>query len=185
MDEARDRFMRLVMPHLGAAYNLARWLLRDARDAEDVVQDAMVRALRHIGTLRGADARPWLLAIVRHASYAFLRTRRPAEWIDLAELDASDAAALADPGPHADPQAAVIRQAERALLNEAIAALPVPYREVLILREFEDLSYREIARIGDVPIGTVMSRLSRARRLLAQSLGAIVQAGAPKREAQE
>jgi RNA polymerase sigma-70 factor (ECF subfamily) len=183
MDENRERFMRQVMPHLGAAYNLARWLVRDPNDADDVVQESMLRALRHLDGLRGPDARPWLLAIVRHASYAFLRTRRPAEWIDVEELDASDAAAFVDAPAGGNPEAAVIRNAERALLNEAVAALPVPYREVLILREFEDLSYREIARVADVPIGTVMSRLSRARRLLAQALGAILQAS--DREAHE
>lgn len=186
MNDDADRFLRLVMPHLGAAYNLARWLVRDAHDADDVVQDAMVRALRHVRTLRGADARPWLLAIVRHASYAFLRARRPAEWLDVDELDGEDAASMARGDSSstygADPETALLKHAERAMLNEAIAALPVPYREVIILREFEDLAYRDIARVADIPVGTVMSRLSRARRLLAQSLGAIAQAS--DREAQ-
>ena len=168
MNETRERFVRTVMPHLDAAYNLARWLVRDPHDADDVVQESMLSALRHLDALRGPDPRPWLLAIVRHASYALLRARRPAEWIDVDELDATEAAVFADVPAWGDPEAAVIRSSERALLDEAVAALPVPYREVLILREFEDLSYRDIARIADVPVGTVMSRLSRARRLLAQ-----------------
>ena len=178
MDDARERFSRTVLPHLGAAYNLARWLLRDAHDTEDVVQDAMLRALRSFGSLRGSDARPWLLAIVRNAAFACLRARRPA---DLHELDADELdAALAGSGPDLDPEALLIRQAEAQMLNEAVAALPVVYREALILRELEDLSYREIAHVTDVPIGTVMSRLARARRLLAQSLSAI--AAASERE---
>ena len=172
MDELRDRFTSTVVPHMDAAYNLARWLVRDAHDAEDVVQDAFMRALRHFGGFRGTDPRPWLLAIVRNASYALLRSRHPAELVDLEEL--GDDTELADHTPFSNPEAAVIRNAERRLLNEAIAALPVAYREALILRELEDLSYREIALISEVPVGTVMSRLSRARRLLAQGLRAIL-----------
>jgi len=180
MDPQRERFAAVVLPHLSAAYNLARWLVRDAHDAEDIVQDAVLRALRHFGGFRGSDARPWLLAIVRNASYAWLRARRPGELHDLNadELDT----AMAGDAPDFNPETVLIRQAEKQLLNAAIAALPVAFREALILRELEDLSYREIAQITETPIGTVMSRLSRARRLLAQALGAI--ANASERESQ-
>lgn len=168
------RFETTVLPHIGAAYNLARWIVHDANDAEDVLQESLLRALRFFGGFRGRDGRPWLLAIVRNACYAWLKSRRPEELHDLSpeEIDAS---ASAD-GPDLDPESLAIRQAEAALLNEAIGALPVAFRETLILRELEDLSYREIANITDVPIGTVMSRLARARRLLMQSLVAISRA---------
>ena len=155
----RARFEQQVLPHIDAAYNLARWLTRNDHDAEDVLQDAMLRAYRFFGGLRG-EARPWLLAIVRNACWSWLQANRPA---DLAAIDEPDADA---PGP----EALVMREIDRRALNEAIAALPVPFREALVLRELEDLSYKEIARIAGVPIGTVMSRLSRARRLLAETL---------------
>ena len=156
-----------MLPHLGAAYNLARWLVRDPHDAQDVVQDALVRALRHFDGFRGGDARPWLLAIVRNAAFAWLGARRPAETaIDDDELDA----ALAMEAAPADPESLAIRQAQRREIDAAIAALPIVFREALVLRELEELPYRDIARITGVPIGTVMSRLSRARGLLAQAL---------------
>jgi RNA polymerase sigma-70 factor (ECF subfamily) len=167
-DERRRRFDTQVLPHLGAAYNLARWLVRDGHDAEDVVQDAMLRALRHFDGFRGADARPWLLAIVRNASWAWLGARRPAELVELGE-EALDAA-LADGAPDMNPETLAIRRAERRAIDTAISALPIVFRETLILRELEELAYREIAQVLDVPIGTVMSRLSRARSLLAASL---------------
>ena len=159
-------FEQLMLPHLDAAYNLARWLTRDDHDARDVVQEAMLRAYRFLDGLRG-EPRPWLLAIVRNSCFTWLQTNRPADTVGfndgLAELLPAD-----DDGP--EVQAA--RNSDRRMLNEAIAALPARFREVLILRELEDLSYKDIARIADVPIGTVMSRLARARRLLAESLRA-------------
>jgi RNA polymerase sigma-70 factor (ECF subfamily) len=176
--ERRERFEQAVLPHLNAAYNLARWIVRDSNDAADVVQEALLRSLRFFDGFRGNDARPWLLAIVRNAGYAWLRSRRPAELHDLSDEELEASGAFAD--PELNPETALIRNAEKALVNEAIAALPVAFREALILRELEDLSYREIARITDVPIGTVMSRLARARRLLAQSLGAIAHASRPE-----
>ncbi len=169
-DERQQRFRATVLPHLDAAYNLARWLVRDARDAEDVVQDAMLRALRHFDGFRGRDARRWLLAIVRNAAWAWLGARRPADLVEPGDDSLDAAFALA--APDLDPESRAIRAAERRAVDAALAALPVVFREALILRELEELSYREIAQVLDVPIGTVMSRLSRGRTLLAVALGA-------------
>ena len=167
----RRRFEQLVLPHLDAAYNLARWLTRNDHDAEDVVQEAVLRACRFADGLRG-DPRPWLLAIIRNAFFTWLEANRPAEL-----AHGLDERVAAIPAPEADgPEAAAARNLERRMLNEAIAALPPQFREVLVLRELEDLSYKDIARITSVPIGTVMSRLSRARRLLGESLRVIATA---------
>jgi len=160
-----------VLPHLDAAYNLARWLTRNDHDAEDVLQDAMLRAYRFMDGLRGAP-RPWLLAIVRNACFTWLEANHPAEL-----AGALDERAAKLEAPETDgPEAAAARNLDRRILNEAIAALPPQFREVLVLRELEDLAYKDIARIAGVPIGTVMSRLARARRLLAESLGVIASA---------
>ena len=153
------------MPHLNAAYNLARWLARDANDADDVVQDACVRALKYVGSLHGSDARAWFLTIVRHAFYDWLGRNRPSEIVqdDGTALDAAvDHAAV-------DPEQSASRNDQTQALVDAVAALPLQYREVLVLRELEELSYKEIARVADIPIGTVMSRLARARALLQRS----------------
>jgi RNA polymerase sigma-70 factor, ECF subfamily len=169
MDERGRRFERLVVPHLDAAYNLARWLTRNDHDAQDIVQDAALRALRFLDGLRGEDARPWLLGIVRNATWSWLQSNRPAE---LTSHDDSVEPQL--PAPAGDePQNVAMRRAETRLLNEAIAALPPALREVIVLREMEDLAYKDIAAIAGVPIGTVMSRLSRGRRLLTQSVKVI------------
>jgi len=160
-----SRFEELVLPHLNAAYNLARWLARDANDAEDIVQDACIRALKYIGSLNDGSARAWFLTIVRNAFYDWCKRNRPAEIVrdDGTAIDtAVDPAAV-------DPEQAFLRNAESKALADAVAELPLVYREVLILREMEDLSYKEIARIADIPIGTVMSRLARARGLLQRS----------------
>ncbi len=160
-----SRFEDLVLPHLDAGYNLARWLTHDANDAEDVVQDACVRALKYVGTLRDIEARVWFLTIVRHACYDWFGRNRPAEIAhdDGSAIDtAIDYAAI-------DPELSALRNAESRLLADAVAELPLVYREVLILRELEELSYKEISRIADIPMGTVMSRLARARGLLQQS----------------
>jgi len=159
------RFEELVLPHLDAAYNLARWLARDAHDAEDVVQDACIRALKYVGSLHGSDARAWFLTIVRNAFYDWLGRNRPAE---IVHQDDDAMAAIVDPSA-VDPQQASIRGAELRALSDAIAALPLQFREVLVLRELEELSYKEIARVADIPVGTVMSRLARARGLLQRS----------------
>jgi len=157
----RARFEQQVLPHLDAAFNLARWLTRNDHDAEDVVQEALLRAYRFFDGLRGAP-RPWLLAIVRNACFSWLQANRPAELRAIDGLEQESDA----PGP----EALAARDVDRRRLNEAIAALPVQFREVLVLRELEDLAYKDIARIAGIPIGTVMSRLSRARRLLGEAL---------------
>ena len=159
------RFEELVLPHLDAGYNLARWLARNSDDAEDVVQEACMRALKYVGSLRGSEARAWFLTIVRHTFYDWCKRNRPAEVVtdDDAAIDqAVDPAAI-------DPEEAAQRSAESRLLADAVAQLPTAFREVVVLRELEDLSYKEIARIADIPIGTVMSRLARARGLLQRS----------------
>jgi RNA polymerase sigma-70 factor (ECF subfamily) len=165
-NERKRRFERSVLPHLNAAYNLARWLTRNDHDAQDIVQDAMLRAFRFFGSLRG-EAKPWLLAIVRNACFTWLQANRPADTVAF-----NDGLAELLPSEDDGPEALAVRNYDRRVLNAAIGTLPAQFREVLILRELEDLSYKDIARIADVPIGTVMSRLSRARRMLAETLHA-------------
>ena len=167
-----QRFNESVLPHLDAGYNLARHLLRDPHEAEDAVQEAFLRALRHFGGFRGVDGRAWLLRIVRNTCFTQLRRRRSAgeavefeEDVQTIEEDRS--------GPEADLERTVA--AER--VREGLAQLPVEFREALVLRELEGLSYKEIAQIAGVPIGTVMSRLARARRRLLMAL-----AGGPGEE---
>lgn len=162
-DQSR-RFERLALPHLTAAFNLARWLTRNDDDARDVVQEALLRAFRYFDGFRGEDCRPWLLAIVRREFYTWAAARRIT--VELPDDDrlqeGAQLDATVDPAS-ADPAALLLRRAEREAVNRALAALSIPYREVLVLREIEELDYRRIAEIVDVPIGTVMSRLSRAR----------------------
>jgi len=167
VSERRQRFEHVVLPHLDAAYNLARWITRNDHDAQDVVQEAVLRAYRFFEGLRG-EARPWLLAIVRNSCLSWLQVNRPA---DLAAFD--DRVVETQASDQDGPEEQAMRATDRRMLNEAIAALPCQFREVLVLRELEDLSYRDIARIADIPIGTVMSRLARARRLLGESVRAI------------
>jgi RNA polymerase sigma-70 factor (ECF subfamily) len=167
-EESWQRFERLALPHLDAAYNLALWLTKNGDDAQDVVQDAMIRAMRYIDGLRLDSARPWLLQIVRHTCYSWLKENRPAEKV---LLDDPDDAWRDLPAPTSgEPPAIAIRKAERRQIDDAIAALPVGYREVFVLRELEDLSYNDIARIAEIPVGTVMSRLARARGLMRVAL---------------
>jgi RNA polymerase sigma factor (sigma-70 family) len=163
MDDKRSRFEALVLPHLDAAHRLARWLCRSPGEADDNVQEAFMRAYRAFDTLRAPDARPWLLAIVRNCHLSALEQRRRRAYEPLTEEhEAQSASAAALP----DPEGASIERDERRTLARLIAALPEEQREVLLLRELEDLSYREIAAVTAVPIGTVMSRLARARAAL-------------------
>jgi|SRR5438094_4734082 len=163
----RDRLTRFetaLLPHLDAAYDLARWLTRDDRDADDVVQEAYLRALRFIDGLRGDDGRAWLLTIVRRTCYTWLARQRDARQTALVAVD--DQPDDASP----NPEALLIQHADRTLVRSAIQALPLEFREVLVLRELENLSYKEIAAVVDVPLGTVMSRLARARERLHRDL---------------
>ena len=153
---------------MDAAYNLARWLTRNDHDARDVTQEAALRAYRFLDGLRG-EARPWFLTLVRNACMTWLKANRPAE---LVTLDSG----TAEPADPDTPETLAFRAFDRRMLNEALAALPAQFREALILRELEDLPYKDIAQVTGVPIGTVMSRLARARRLLADSLRAIARA---------
>jgi RNA polymerase sigma factor (sigma-70 family) len=159
---AHGRFEREVMPHLDAAYNLARWLTRDPDDAEDVVQDACMRALRYVDSLRGGGGKAWLLTIVRNAFYDWVSRNRPVEIVH----DGGEAAAEAVDDDAIDPEQAAVRKSDARVLADALATLPLQFREAIVLRELEDMSYRDIARVIDVPIGTVMSRLARGRAML-------------------
>jgi RNA polymerase sigma-70 factor (ECF subfamily) len=154
-------FARIALPHLDAAYSLARWLVRDPTLAEDVVQDAMLRGLTYIRSFRGENPRAWLLQIVRTSAYTRLAARRDTAEVPLDPEPAADIPDTAD-----DPEAALAQRQRHATLEQALAALPAELREVIVLRELEDMSYRDIARITGVPLGTVMSRLWRARRAL-------------------
>jgi RNA polymerase sigma-70 factor, ECF subfamily len=164
--ERKRRFEQLVLPHFDAAYNLARWLTRNDQDARDVVQEAVLRAYRFFDGLRG-EAKPWLLAIVRNSCLTWLAANRPAETVGF-----EDGAVELLPSDEDGPEVLAARNFDRRMLNQAIAGLPAQFREVLILRELEDMSYKDIARVADVPIGTVMSRLARARRMLAEKVRA-------------
>lgn len=163
-----ERFEARVLPHLDAAYNLALWLTRNPEDARDAVQDATLRALRYFASCRDGDARPWFLKIVRNAVMTSRSARGQAEIVPFSALDREDedplVDSLADPGD--DPEATLARLEDAAMINGLIERLPPDFREVIVLRELEELSYREIADIVRAPIGTVMSRLARARRLL-------------------
>ena len=166
-----ERFDRLVMPHLDAAYNLARWITRNDHDAEDVVQESFVRAMRYFDRFRGDAAKPWLLAIVRNTSYTWLQKNRPSEMVAMDEpaLEAQYEAQGLSSG-EGNPEVVLLQGANRKLVNQALEELPVPFREIVVMREIEDLSYKEIAEIAGIPAGTVMSRLTRGRELLKHAL---------------
>ena len=159
------RFEEAILPHLGAAYNLARWLTRDAHDAEDVVQEAYLRAYQFFGSFHGGDGRAWLLRIVRNTCYTWREHNRARE-----PVTAFDEEKHSRPDPAADPENILLRGEDQQLLRRAVEALPAEYREVIVLRELEGLSYREIAAVTGAPIGTVMSRLARARERLQEGL---------------
>jgi RNA polymerase sigma factor (sigma-70 family) len=163
----RARFEQAVMPHLDAAYNLARWMTHNDHDAEDVVQEAYLRAHKYFDGFHGEDGRPWLMAVVRKTCYTWLkqhRARQPAASFDETIHSSIDNDARS-------PENLLMQKATRHVVRDALEALPVPYREVIVLRELEGFSYKEIAAIVHVPPGTVMSRLARARGRLQKSLG--------------
>jgi RNA polymerase sigma-70 factor, ECF subfamily len=162
-------FEEAVLPHLDAAYNLARWLTRNDQDAQDAVQEACLRAFRFFPTFRGGDARAWLMKIVRNACYTLLHANRSLQ--DAAEFDEN----VCSPDSHIpNPEEAVLQNDSSALLRKALEELPPNFREVLILREIEELSYGEIADITGMPAGAVMSSLSRARHRLRQALITVI-----------
>ena len=164
-------FEHVVLPHLDAAYNLARWLMRDRDAAEDVLQEAMVRALTYFASFKGVNPRAWLLQIVRNTAYGSRALNRGSQTVPLAaEEDGPLAAELIS--SEDSPETALLRSRESRQVRVLIAALPVELRETLVLREFEECSYKEIAEATQTPIGTVMSRLWRARQLLAEAAAA-------------
>jgi RNA polymerase sigma-70 factor (ECF subfamily) len=165
-------FDRTFLPHMDAAYNLARWLVRDDHDAQDVVQEAYLRAVRFAGGFRGGDACAWILAIVRNSAFTWLRRNRgadtPAEFDETMHGGSTDESGL---------EADAVRKADAAMIRAALDELSDEFREVIVMRDIEGLSYKEIADAADVPIGTVMSRLARARgkltRLLENRIGKV------------
>jgi RNA polymerase sigma-70 factor (ECF subfamily) len=162
----RNRFEAVVLPHLDAAYSLARWLTRNDDDAADVVQEAYLRAFRYFASYRDGDAQSWLLQIVRRTCYTWLERNRPADVLSLeAESEFGDVIARAS----SDAERLLESRSDLRRLDQLIEALPVPLRETIVLRELHELGYREIAEVTGVPIGTVMSRLHRARSLLLRS----------------
>ena len=164
-------FETLAAAHLDSAYNLARWLVRDPALADDVVQDAMLRALKYFDGFRGDNARAWLLQIVRNVAFTRLKGVALSASTSLEAMQAEQGGGVRQDS-HEEPEATLMREDDERLVRTLLARLPVELRECLILRELEELSYKEIARVVDAPIGTVMSRLWRARKLLADAAGA-------------
>jgi len=171
VSDERTRFANVVLPHLGDAYALARWLARNDSDAEDIVQEACLRAFRGIRGFGNINPRGWVLSIVRNTAYTWLKKHLDPKLVAVDNVEEVDQAGAAwDLGPPS-PEASLIEQADAARLEAAIAALPIEFRETLVLRDVEGLDYRTIAEVTGVPIGTVMSRLARARRRLMAQLG--------------
>jgi RNA polymerase sigma-70 factor (ECF subfamily) len=163
--EQQTRFEEVIMPHLDAAYNLARWLTRNEHDAEDVVQDAFLRAFKFFEGFRGGNSRSWLLSIVRNTAYTWLQKNRKHA---VGTISDDEIEKIQDGAPN--PEALLVKDTDHQEVMKAISELPVEFREALILRELEEMSYKEIADVLNVPLGTVMSRLARARRQLQESL---------------
>jgi RNA polymerase sigma-70 factor (ECF subfamily) len=174
-DDQNSRFSAVVLPHLPDALTTALWLTGDRADAEDVVQEACLRALRGIATFAGGNARAWVLAVVRNTAYSWLQKNRRADVVALDDLE-SDERVEAERGADIEeliqinPEADLIARADEAHLRAEIAKLPTEFREALVLRDIQGLEYREIAEVTSVPVGTVMSRLARARRRLINAL---------------
>ncbi len=163
-------FEKAILPHLDAAYNLARWLTRNDADAEDVVQEAYLRAFKFFGGFHGEGGRTWLLAIVRNTTYTWMQRNRSPE-LNLPQ----------DDEPHEvqdndlNPEEVLLQKADAQMLRQAMEELPIEFREVLVLRELDEMSYKQIAAVADLPLGTVMSRLARARKRLQQILASHAQ----------
>jgi RNA polymerase sigma-70 factor (ECF subfamily) len=173
-------FEQEVLPHLDSAYNLARWLTHNQHDAQDVVQEAYMRALRFYGGFRGGNVRAWLLQIVRNTCYTWLEQNR----LKHLTIEFDEQLFGADPcGPN--PEQALLRNDNANLLRQRLEDLPASFREVLILRELEGLSYKEISEVTSMALGTVMSRLSRARCALRQSLASLANANTPPSSSRE
>lgn len=153
------------MPHLDAAYNLARWLTRNEHDAEDIVQDAFLRAFKFFDKFRGGNSRSWVLSIVRNTAYSWLEKNRKHEVGTISEVEVEN---IEDGAP--DPETFLLQETGHQEIMQAIEGLPVEFREAIVLRELEEMSYKEIADMMDVPLGTVMSRLARGRRQLQETL---------------
>ena len=175
----RAQFERVVLPHLDAAYNLARWLTRNDHDAEDVTQEACIRAFRFFDSFHGGNSRTWLLTIVRHTCYSWLEKHRAEKSTmvfdeQLHSLGGNDAGGVPT---CATPETLLLQNAELRQLDQYLEALPLEFRETVILRELEGLSYKEISAITEVPVGTVMSRLARGRNLLQQKPGSGTESG--------
>ena len=164
-NEQLRAFEAAALPHLDAAHNLARWLTRNDHDAEDLVQEAYLRAFKFFGGFQGDDARAWLLAVVRNVCYTWLKKQH-----NRGPTTAFDEELHSGQGESYNPERLALQHADRQLLREVLEELPVEYREVIVLRELEGCSYKEIAVIADIPLGTVMSRLTRARKRLEQHL---------------
>jgi RNA polymerase sigma-70 factor (ECF subfamily) len=166
----KDSFEAVVLPHLEAAHNLALWLMRDSAAAEDVLQEAMVRALTYFAGFKGINPRGWLLQIVRNAAYSSMKLNRGIELIPIASNAEDGTDTITDlPSGDDDPETSLIKSRERSYIRRLVTALPVDLRETLVLRELEELSYKEIAEVTQTPIGTVMSRLWRARQMLVRA----------------
>ena len=159
------QFEAIALPHFGAAYNLARWLVRDDHDAEDVVQEAYMRAFRFFGGYRGGDSRSWLLTIVRNTCYTWLQQNRSRELTEPID-DKLDEVGISTE----NPETRLLQTLDAQRVRQALQDLPIEFREVLIMREMEELSYKQISTIADLPIGTVMSRLARGRKRLRELL---------------
>ena len=164
-DSKTARFEATALPHFDAAYNLARWLVRDDRDAEDVVQEAYLRAFKFFGGYRGGDSRSWLLTIVRNTCYTWLQQNRSRELNEPIE-DKLDEVGFSTE----NPETLLLQTVDAQLVRQALDELPIEFREVLVMREMEELSYKQISSIADLPIGTVMSRLARGRKRLRELL---------------
>lgn len=159
------RFEQTILPHMDAAYNLARWLTRNEHDAEDMVQEAYLRAFKFFNAFHGVDSRAWLLTIVRNTCYTWLQQNRGHKSTTMfdEEIHSGDS-------DTSNPATLVLQSADQQILRQALDELPVEFREVVVLREMEGFSYKEIAEIANIPAGTVMSRLARARERLKEFL---------------